>query len=111
MTQFSVFGFLCQGDRAGFLPGFFPTLSLSGDSSVPLSEIWKIWKFWNFVIFDFRNFEIFWIVLDFFQNRFLKIFIFLKRKLSPLELRKPGLLFFMRSSSGIGDLIKVEFFS
>ena len=36
----------------------------------------------------------------------LKIFIFLKRKLSPLELRKPGLLFFMRISSGIGDLIK-----
>ena len=31
----------------------------------------------------------------------LKFFIFLKRKLSPLELRKPGLLFFMRISGGI----------
>ena len=37
--------------------------------------------------------------LDFFTD--FKKYIFLKRKLSPLELRKPGLLFFMRISSVI----------
>ena len=38
-------------------------------------------------------------ILSFF--RISNFFIFLKRKLSPLELRKPGLLFFMRISSVI----------
>ena len=84
-----------------------------------IQQFWfflKIWKFWNF------GFSKFWKFLKIFEKsifeksekikiskfsnflnfwRILKNYIFLKRKLSPLELRNTGLLVFMWESGGI----------